>query len=440
MRKITLVTLCLIITLCATTCHALKIEITKGEVRPDPIAITDFHAEDSSLQSEGKSIADVVGSDLEGSGLFALLSKVSYIQKDESVIKDGPRFADWRVISARFLVAGSIKSDGGNKITIEFRLYDVIKGEKLLALAVSGEQSKWRKIAHKVADEIYTRVTNEAGYFCTQIAFAKLLNPKSKERRKQIMRVDQDGDGMESLTDGKYLVLTPRYSADGKKIVYLAYVDGKAHVYMLDLASRHSTLVNDFGQMGFGMSFAPRFSADSTEVVMSLVKKGSSAIYAQNLQTKKLTRLTDHVSIDTSPCFSPDGQQIVFTSDRGGKEQLYVMNHQGQNVRRISYGDGKYSQPVWSPRGDWIAFTKQVAGQFYIGVIKPDGTDERLIAQGYLVEGADWAPNGRYLIFTKEQGAGRSQVYMMDLTGRHQRAITPPDTHASDCSWSPSIK
>ncbi len=433
MKKALLILCCFFI----TQSHALKIEITKGEVRPDPIAITNFYSEDVDLQTLGHNIAEVVGTDLVSSGLFDLISPSAFIQKEDSLKKEGPRFADWRLLKTRFLLTGEIKDGWGGKVTIEFSLYDVITGQKMVSLSMEGDKTKWRKIAHMIADAIYSRVTNESGYFNTHIIYVEAIS-KGKNPRKRIMRMDQDGENCEGLTDGKGLVLTPRYSPDGHKIAYLAYVGNSAHVYLLNLQSKSRESLGNLGEM----NFAPRFSPDGHTVVMSLVKGGMSAIYTYDLGSKKLTKLTEHRSIDTSPCFSPDGTQIVFTSDRDreGGEQLYIMDRNGGNVRRISFDKGKYSQPVWSPRGDLIAFTKQLGGRFYIGVISPEGIGERLIAEGYLVEGSDWSPNGRYLIFTKEQGSGgKSQIYKVDLTGRNMQLVKTA-RNASDCTWSPLLK
>eukprot|EP01037_Dinobryon_pediforme_P016432 gene16432-16610_t len=214
-----------------------------------------------------------------------------------------------------------------------------------------------------IADAVYSRVTNETGYFNTHIVYVETVS-KGKNSRKRIMRMDQDGENSEALTDSSRLVLTPRYSPDGQKIAYLSYMNNSAHVYLLNLQTKNKETLGNLGEM----NFAPRFSPDSKTVVMSLVKGGKSAIYKFDLETKKLVQLTEH-------------------RDKEGGEQLYIMDINGGNVRRISFDKGKYSQPVWSPRGDLIAFTKQIGGQFYIGVIGPEGTGERLIAEGYLVEG-----------------------------------------------------
>src|SRR6202011_1949630 len=115
-------------------------------------------------------------------------------------------------------------------------------------------------------------------------------------------------------------------------------------------------------------------------------------------------QLTDSPSINSAPCFSPDGQYITFESDRGGSQQIYVMRANGSDVQRISFGSGRYGTPVWSPRGDLIAFTRYAGdtSNFSIGVMRPDGSGERALADGWLVEGPTFAPNGGVLMFWSE--------------------------------------
>lgn len=424
--------------------QALKVEITQGQIRPDPIAITYFHNADHNLKSLGENIAKVVSNDLTRSGLFEPIDRSAFIQTEEALLTQAPRYADWRLIKARFLVCGSITSTDNIKITLVFHLHDVITGQKLLSLSLTGERLKWRKIAHIIADAVYSRVTNEKGFFNTQIVYVETMGKRGKLAKKRLVRVDQDGENIQPLTNGKHLVLMPRYSPNNKMVAYLGYVNNIAHVHVMDLARGKELslggldkILKDFSDM----TYAPRFTPDSNCLLMTLVKDGKSAIYNFNIMSKTLMALTAHRSIDTSPCSSPDGKHIVFTSDRDreGGEQIYVMDSNGGNVHRISFGEGKYSQPVWSPRGDLIAFTKQHKGRFYIGIMAPDGTDERLIADGYLVEAPDWAPNGRYLMFTRESRSPRTgQLVMIDLTGHHQIPIkASPDS--TDCSWSPLL-
>lgn len=418
---------------------ALKIEITQGQVKATPIAITPFLA--SAGSKKGEELAQIITYDLKSSGLFEPINPAAFVQ-DAASLQQAPRFADWRILNAQCLLCGTVDESGG-QVKIQFRLFDVFKGEQLLGLELTVDKEKWRRLAHMVADEVYKRITGEEGYFNTKLAFIDESGPKGKKRIRRLMMMDYDGakESIQELTKGESMVLTPRFAPNNRKIAYLSYEKGAPQVYVHDLDSKSSKLLHSFE--GYSMSFAPRYSPDSNSIVMSLQKGGSSAIYVMDLQNKKLTNLTAHDAvtaatshhIDTSPCFSPTGEQIVFTSDRGGIENLYVMDKNGGNPHRISFGQGKYSQPVWSPRGDLIAFTKISGNVFYIGVMRPDGSDERTVATGYLVEAATWSPNGRVLMYAKEERKGRSQLYAIDLTGRYEQKIKTP-REASDGAWS----
>lgn len=412
----------------------LEIDVTQGQVAPTPIAIPDFiHA--GGDDAVGRDITTVVGNDLEHSGLFRLVSKAAFLQDTASAF-EAPRFAEWRMINAQCLLVGRVTS-GDGKVTAEFRLFDVYNGTTMLALSLSARQSQWRKVAHMIADAVYSRITGEGGYFDTKIAYIDKSGPRSKMRVNRLAIMDWDGHNNVYLTDGAHMVHTPRFAPNSKEIAYLAYVNKTAHVYVINVNTRQKRLIGHFK----GMTFAPRFSPDGRYLLLSLAREGTTAIYKMDMVSGAVSRLTQHACIDTSPCYSPDGAKIVFTSDRSDpnncREQIYVMDSDGGNVHRISFGDGKYSQPVWSPRGDLIAFTKILAGRFYIGVMNIDGTNERLIAEGHLVEAATWAPNGRVILFTKENGGRRGgpHLYTVDLTGRNLRSIkTPRD--ASHGAWS----
>jgi len=412
----------------------LEIDVTQGQIAPTPIAIPDFISGDGN-DTLGRNISKVVGNDLEHSGLFRLISQAAFIQDTPSAFQ-GPRFADWRVLSAQCLLVGRVSS-GGDKITVEFRLFDIYNGTQMLGISLSAKQDQWRKVAHMIADTVYTRITGEAGYFNTKVAYIDESGPKGKKRVRRLAIMDWDGYNNIYLTDGVHMVLTPQFAPNAKEIAYLAYVNKTAHVYVMNVHTRKKRLIGHFK----GMTFAPRFSPDGRTLLMSLAREGTTALYKMDMISGTVSRLTDHSCIDTSPCFSPDGTQVVFTSDRSSpdscQEKIYIMDSNGGNVHRISFGDGVYSQPTWSPRGDLIAFTKKIEGRFYIGVMNVDGSNERLIADGHLVEAPAWAPNGRVLLFTKETGGrrGNSRLYFIDLTGRNLRPLkTPRDS--SDGSWS----
>ncbi|MBV8131942.1 MAG: Tol-Pal system protein TolB [Alphaproteobacteria bacterium] len=417
----------------------LRIDITSGKVEPLPIAIPPLAGGAPNESQAGQDLAGVVSADLERSGLFRPLDPRGFIQ-NVSVADVQPQFGDWRQINAQALVTGSVKTQPDGRLRVEFRLWDVFAEQQLTGYGYTTTQQNWRRIAHIIADEIYKRITGEEGYFDTRIVYVSESGPPEK-RIKRLALMDQDSANNRFLTDGRALVLTPRFSPTAQEITYLSYANGTPRVYLFNIDTGQQEVVGDFP----GMTFAPRFSPDGNRVVLSRAENGVSNLFALDLRTRRPTRLTDSQAIDTSPSFSPDGSRIVFNSDRGGSQQLYVMSADGGGTKRISFGTGKYGTPVWSPRGDLIAFTKIDGGSFFIGVMRPDGSGERLLTRDFLVEGPTWAPNGRVLMYFRQSPSdsrghgGSPRLYSIDLTGSNQREVTTPQD-ASDPAWSPLLR
>jgi TolB protein len=412
--------------------HAqLTIDMTRPSFEPVPIAIVDFGGD-----RVGADMATVIRNDLQNSGLFRSIPPSSFIQQNVDA-NAPPRFPDWRGVGAAGLVVGQVSTIGGN-LKVDFRLWDVVVGQQATGLSFTSQPNNWRRLSHIIADAIYKRVTGEEGYFDTRVAYVAETGPLNA-RVKRIAIMDQDSANNRYITDGSSLALTPRFSPTLQEIVYMAYAGGPPRVYLQNVDSGRRELLGNFP----GMSFAPRFSPDGTKVAMSMSADGNTDLYEMDVRGRNLRRLTNTPGIDTSPSYSNTGTQIVFNSDRGGTQQLYVMSASGGGDKRISFGDGRYATPVWSPRGDYIAFTKITGGQFGIGIMRPDGSGERMLSSGFLVEGPTWAPNGRVLMFFRQEpnSAGRAgsvTLHSIDITGRFERQVPTP-TDASDPAWSPLI-
>ena len=414
----------------------LTVDITQGNIEPLPIAVPNFIASEDVARRYSVDIAQVISDNLERSGLFRPIDKNAFISQPQS-LGVNPRFANWKPLNAQALVVGEVNIEPNGALRASFRLWDVFAENQMTGLSLTTTQANWRRVAHIISDTIYERITGEAGYFDTRIVYIAESGP-SDRRVKRLSIMDQDGANHRFLTDGKTLVLTPRFSPTQQEITYLAYFNDQPRVYLFNIDTGEQELLGDFP----GMTFAPRFSPDGDSVVMSFAEGGNSDIHVMDLRTRRVRQLTDHPAIDTGPSYAPDGRRIVFESDRGGSQQLYVMNADGSGQQRISFGDGRYGTPVWSPRGDLIAFTKIFRGTFHIGVMRPDGSGERLLTRGFLVEGPTWAPNGRVLMFFRQEKSdargrgGDPRLFSIDLTGFNERELGTP-VGGSDPAWSP---
>jgi TolB protein len=404
----------------------IEVNVNRADVQPLPIALPAFGG-----GQVGSDIAGVVSADLARSGLFRPLDPASFVERDLNAAIV-PRFPAWKQINAQALLNGQATAVG-DRLQVDFRLWDVAQEKQLLGTHMEGSAESWRHIAHKISDAVYQQLTGEKGYFDTRIIFVAETGGRGS-RTKRLAIMDQDGANPSYLTDGSAIIMTPRFSSTSQEITYMELRPQGSKIYLLNLDTARSESLGDFK----GMVFAPRFSPDGGKVAFSVERTGNSDIFVMDLKNHATARLTTDPAIDTSPSFSPDGSKIVFESDRSGSPQIYIMGADGSNPKRITFQAGRYNTPVWSPTGDYIAFTKQTGSEFHIGVMKPDGTDERILTSSYLDESPAWAPNGRVIMFCRESGGGGRKLWSVDITGRYLQPMPYPGA-GSDPAWSPLL-
>ena len=380
----------------------------------------------------GRQIAEVVASDLRGSGLFKPVGPggIRAIGYDEVT---APQYEGWAASGADALVQGFVRANPNGELTVGCYLYDTALKSELTRQGYVISPRDWRRAAHKCADAIYARLSGESPFFDSRIAYIAESGPKG-HRIKRLAIMDSDGANHRFITNGQTLALTPRFSPDYKSIVYLSYLGSRPRIFIYDVAAGKQKLVTESANP----TFAPRFSPDGKSILYSMAISGNTDIYRIPVEGGAPKRLTNSPGIDTGGSFSPDGSKIIFESDRSGTQQIYLMNADGSGQQRISFGGGRYATPEWSPRGDLIAYTK-IAGNFRIGVMNPGGGGERLLTDNWQDEAPSWSPNGRVLqFFRTAKGSGKAGVWQVDLTGVNERHIPTP-LDGSDPAWGPLL-
>ncbi|MXO49369.1 Tol-Pal system protein TolB [Erythrobacter vulgaris] len=380
----------------------------------------------------GVELARVITADLRNNGLFKPTGPDSLPKPSFDNITS-PVWSTWGVRGAEMLVHGYVRARSDDRLTVGCYLYDMALQQRLVAEGWVVAPADWRRAAHKCADLVYSRLTGESPFFDSRIAYIAETGPKDN-RTKRLAIMDSDGANHRFITTGRSTALTPRYSPDYSKLVYLSYVDGNPRIYIYDIGSGRQQLVTQSDNP----TFAPRFSPDGRWILYSMAVSGNTDIYRVSASGGQPQRLTDGASVDVGGSYSPDGSQIVFESDRSGAQQCYIMNADGTNQRRISFGGGRCATPEWSPRGDQIAFTR-IAGDFNVAVMTPSGGNVRSLTRGWQDEAPTWAPNGRIIQFFRTQrNTGDTSLWQVDLTGENERRLPTP-VDASDPAWGPIL-
>jgi len=379
----------------------------------------------------GQAIAQVIASDLKNNGLFKPTGPGGLPRPSLPQVQM-PDYATWSGMGADMLVQGYVKSGADGTLTVGCYLYDVALSRQLVKAGWQFSAGDWRRAAHKCSDLVYSRLSGESPFFDSKIAYIAETGPKDR-RMKRLAIMDSDGANHRYLTSGQAMALTPRYSPDYSKILYLSYLNGQPSIYSYDLATDRQTLIARTGNP----TFAPRWSPDGKWVLYSMAKGGTTDIYRVSAAGGGTpVQLTTGPGINIGGSYSPDGSQIVFESDRSGSQQIYVMNADGSNQRRISFFGGRSATPEWSPRGDQIAFT-HIAGNLRVAVMTPSGGGMRYLTDSWQDEAPTWSPNGRIVQFFRTQrGSGVASIWQVDLTGRNERRLPTP-VGASDPAWGP---
>src|SRR5439155_22857889 len=103
----------------------------------------------------------------------------------------------------------------------ELRLYDLPTAEQRLVATQTFEtpRAQWRRLSHKVADEVVLQFTGEAGVADTKIAYVL----QSGRGVKEILMADYGGMGATPVTRNGSINLTPIWSPDTRSLAYTSF-------------------------------------------------------------------------------------------------------------------------------------------------------------------------------------------------------------------------
>ena len=342
-----------------------------------------------------------------------------------------PTFSRWRAKGAKALLTGFVQARKDGRIAIGCYVYDMDKGREVGRTGFVADTDGWRRAAHKCSGLIYKAATGAPnGPFDARVAYVA-KSGIGPARTSRVALMDSDGYNHSYVTAGDSLVLSPRLSPHGDRLVFVSYANGKPSIRIADPASGNQrSLVPDES-----VSFAPHYSPDGSKIVFTMTVGGNSDIYVVGSNGGIPQRLTSVPGIDTDPSFSPDGSRILFESDRSGTQQLYVMDADGSAQRRVTFGGGWYAASEWSPDGDRIAFVRRGADGLRIGVMDADGRNEQLLTTGPKDESPTWAPSGRELLFQRTDALGRTSINRIGIAGGQPRKVAIPQDGA-DPDWS----
>jgi TolB protein len=418
----------LIATLSQVAQAELQIEITKGQGEAVPIAVVPFGW--MGKGAEPYDIADVVAADLHRSGRFAPIPEQDMLQQPTTGAEID--FGDWRIVNTEVVIVGRVYSEKKDKYNIEFRVFDVYRGEQLLGYRISSSQANMRKTAHQISDLIYEKLTGVRGVASTRIAYVNVIRDMGIPIYRLIVS-DVDGENPRTMLESRESILSPAWSPDGRKLAYVSFENGRSEVYVQELRSGARRRAS----ARKGVNSAPAWSPDGKRLALTLSKgDGNLDVYLLDLSNQMLKRLTEWPSIETEPNWSRDGKQIYFTSDRSGAPQIYRISAEGGRAERITFEGAYNARPRIAPDGRQIAVVHNDRGNYRIAVVDVERAYTRVLTDGSLDESPSFAPNGETLIYASKMG-GLGVLASVSVDGRLQQRIAAVNGEVREPAWSP---
>jgi len=245
------------------------------------------------------------------------------------------------------------------------------------------------------------------------------------------------------LTETNSNERTPRWSPDGRRLVFVSHRDGNREVYVMNLkdalrgadSSRLINLTRDEAP-----DWQPVWSPDGDRVAFSSYRDENWEIYVVHTDGTHLVRLTEHSESDFSPAWSPDGKKLLFVSRRHGDADLFIVDTGTGERTQLTEGKLDQYDPCWSPDGEWIAFVTQIGDQSDVFVMRADGSDPvNLTNSAYANDfQPTWAPDSEWLLFVSYTAAeGDHELYRMRRDGSEVTKLT--DDHSDNLApnWRP---
>ncbi len=405
----------------------LEIEITQGVEAGVPIAIVPFEWRGSSPPPHV--VSDIVESDLHRSGRFDTISRRDFLSRphDHTEVK----FKEWRLIKAEALVVGRMREVSPGQFRVEFRLFDVFKGQQLSGFSYVVPGAQLRKLAHQISDIIYEKLTGEAGAFDTRIAYVTVQQQGAKP--SYLLRIaDSDGYGATTILESNEPIISPAWSPDGSQLAYVSFENRRPMVYVQRLRDGVREKIASFK----GSNSAPAWAPNGSELALVLTRDGNAEIYRFSLRSQELRRLTNHHGIDTEPAWSPDGRHIVFTSSRSGKPQIYRMRSDGSNVERLTFEGEENLRASYAGDGRRLTLVTRHSTGYHIGVLELDTKGLLVLTDTTLDESPTFSPNGGMILYATRHG-GQGVLAAVSADGRVKQILKFQKGDVREPAWSP---
>ncbi len=251
-----------------------------------------------------------------------------------------------------------------------------------------------------------------------ELASIRIVFARSVGNGTTLVAMNADGSGeVDLMSEGS--PAGPDVSPDGSRILFTADQEAATPgrgIYVMNADGSGVTL------LVAGPASDPRWSPDGREIVYIAADRCCGAVHVAQADGSGGRTLTGYDTRwwDSSPAWSPDGTRIAFTRIESPpyfdyEISIWAVDREGTEATRLTPGTGE-AYPVWSSTDGRIAFASSAWREDGIRVMNGDGSGLTTLLATDPHAGAtpwDWSRDGRLLLFTRHTGPDRSDVFLL---------------------------
>ncbi len=407
----------------------LKIEITSGVTDPVPLAVVPFASTGGA--DNGVDVAQVIQSDLEGSGRFKGMAR-SAMTTTPSRAQD-VQIATWKAAGNDYVVVGRVTPLGGGQVAVDFELLNALTGQQLANPRFTGTAAAVRDAAHRCSDVIYEKILGVRGAFATRIAYVS-VDGSPPAQRYQLIVADADGANARVILESHLPVMSPAWSPDGQWLAYVSFENKRSSIYVQQVSSGTRRLVSGRA----GINGAPAWSPDGRKLLVTL---GGSAGTPESLPAgpwHSAAHAPDRRTFDRYGRYFCGRRTVgVFHLRPFGRtaDLSHRAGERGQTTP-ITFEGAYNARPRLSPDGTNLVMVTLDGQNYRIGVQDLASGTVRILSHGHLDASPSFAPNGAMIIFSGIEG-GHSILQRVSVDGLTSQRLRAESADVREPVWAP---
>lgn len=399
----------------------IKVDISGVGITKIPVDIADFKGADIAPQK----ITQIISADLDRSGQFKTSN--SGMSLDENTLPD---FVAIKSKNIDGLLTGSINRLADGRFDIRYRLWDTVRNQDLGGQSFIAFTPDLRLVAHRIADQVYEKMTGDKGIFSTRITYI------TKHSNRHMLWVsDADGENAQVALTSPEPIISPSWSPNGNELAYVSFETRKPVVYIHDVSTGKRRVLANFK----GSNSAPAWSPDGKALAVTLTKEGGSQIFLFDTNGGDPRQITQSSGIDTEPVFSPDSSQVYFVSDRSGSPQIYRTPLFGGIVQRVTFNGNFNTSPAVSPDGKLLAYISRNDNSYQLNLMDLMTNKVTIMSNSSFDSKPSFAPNSKIILYATEE-RDKQMLMTTTLDGKTKIKLFDRISTVFEPQWGPFLK